>query len=73
MRLIFGQRQGPVREVHAGSGYWSQDSAVEVLATPESPTQIWIRWPGGKVSAAPVPPKPGEVTVNTEGQIKIVR
>ncbi|PYJ97066.1 MAG: hypothetical protein DME23_17420, partial [Verrucomicrobia bacterium] len=73
MRLIFGQRPGPVREVHAGSGYWSQDSAVEVLATPESPTQIWIRWPGGKVSAAPVPPKPGEVTVNTEGQIKIVR
>src|SRR5207302_7985108 len=73
MRLLFGERPGPVREIHAGSGYWSQDSSVEVLATPESPTQIWIRWPGGKVSAAPVPPKPGEVTVNTEGQIKIVR
>ena len=30
--MIFGQRQGPVREIHAGSGYWSQDSSVQVLA-----------------------------------------
>jgi len=45
---------------------------VQVLAIPESPTQIWIRWPGGKVTTAPLPPKPLEVAVNPEGQIKIV-
>src|SRR5712675_2445485 len=39
MRLSFGPRQGPEREIHAGSGYWSQDSAVQVLGTPQAPTQ----------------------------------
>ena len=73
LRLRFGQRQGPVREIHAGSGYWSQDSAVQVLATPEPPTQIQVRWPGGKVVAGPVPDAAREITVNPEGQINAVR
>ena len=47
--LKFGQRHGPVREIHAGSGYWSQDSAVQVLGIPEPPAQIHVRWPGGKM------------------------
>src|SRR5437016_1282676 len=55
MRLRFGQRQGPVREIHAGSGYWSQDGAVQVLGTPEPPTQIWLRWPGGQVTTSAIP------------------
>ena len=54
MRLQFGVRQGPMREAHAGSGYWSQDSAVQVLATPEPPSSIWIRWPAGKVTTTPI-------------------
>jgi hypothetical protein len=67
MRLVFGARQGPVREIHAGSGYWSQDSAVEVLATPEAPAQLWIRWPGGKVTTTPVPPNQREIEVDQAG------
>ena len=35
IRLQFKSGMGPVREMHSGSGYWSQDSAVTVLATPE--------------------------------------
>ena len=31
IRLRFGQTAGPVRELHAGSGYRSQDSAILVL------------------------------------------
>jgi hypothetical protein len=31
MRLQFKERQGPAREIHAGSGYWSQDSLIQVL------------------------------------------
>jgi enediyne biosynthesis protein E4 len=49
--------RGPVREIHAGSGYCSQDSAVQVLSIPAlSPTYIWVRWPGGQTSTTPVPP-----------------
>jgi enediyne biosynthesis protein E4 len=70
MRLIFGPRSGPAREVHAGSGYWSQDSPVQVLATPVPPTQLWVRWPGGKVTTSDVPPAASEVQVNQAGEIK---
>src|SRR5262249_8745496 len=40
LRLLAGDKAGPVREVHAGSGYWSQDSAVPVLASPKPPTRV---------------------------------
>ena len=64
LRLVFAQRQGPVREIHAGSGYWSQDSPVQVLATPESPSRIWVRWPGGQVTDSPVPPQAKEIILS---------
>jgi enediyne biosynthesis protein E4 len=73
MRLLFGQRQGPMRELHAGSGYWSQDSAVQVLATPEPPSQIWVRWPGGKSTTNAVPKGGSEIIVNTDGATTVVR
>jgi hypothetical protein len=44
IRIFFGERAGPIREIHAGSGYWSQDSAMQVMATP-LPKAIWIRGP----------------------------
>jgi enediyne biosynthesis protein E4 len=55
VRLKFGHRPGPAREIHAGSGYWSQDSATQVLAMPEVPTSVWIRWPGGVETTSAVP------------------
>ena len=33
IRLTSVGNPGPAREVHAGSGFWSQDSAVQVMAT----------------------------------------
>ncbi len=66
VRLYFGEAKGPVREVHAGSGYWSQDSASLVLGTPAAPTQIWIRWPGGKTSTVPIPAGAKEISPNIE-------
>jgi len=54
VRLKFGEQFGPARELHAGSGYLSQDSSTVVLGTPKTPTSIWVRWPGGKVTEAEV-------------------
>lgn len=67
VRLRFGQRWGAAREVHAGSGYWSQDSPVQVIGTPEPPTAVWVRWPGGKRQEEPVPQGAREVQVNFKG------
>jgi hypothetical protein len=47
LRLKFANGFGPAREIHAGSGYWSQDSACAVMGTPESPNAIQVLWPGG--------------------------
>ena len=55
VRLRFGNRLGPAREVHAGSGYFSQDSPVFVLGTPDQPTGIIVRWPGGRTTEHPIP------------------
>jgi hypothetical protein len=63
MRLRFGENWGPAREVHAGSGYWSQDSATQVMGMPEPATAVWVRWPGGKTQEVKVPPDTPEVQV----------
>jgi hypothetical protein len=70
VRFRFGERWGSAREVHAGSGYWSQDGAVQVLGTPEPPTTVWVRWPGGKIQQADVPPGAQEMKVAMDGEAK---
>lgn len=41
-------RFGPSRVIQAGSGYWSQDSATQVLGLSGAAEALWIRWPGGR-------------------------
>jgi hypothetical protein len=73
LRLQKETFKGPVRETHAGSGYWSQDGAVQVLGLPESPTQLWVRWPGGKITTNDVPPATREIEVKWDGKLKVLR
>ena len=49
LRVMAKGKAGPVREVRAGSGYWSMDGAVTVLPRVAGADAIWIRWPGGDV------------------------
>jgi hypothetical protein len=39
-------RLGPVREVHAGGGYWSQDATTEVLGIHGEIDFVIVSWPG---------------------------
>jgi enediyne biosynthesis protein E4 len=73
VRLIFGEQAGAVREIHAGSGYLSQDSNVVVLSTPQNASAIWVRWPGGKVNTSSLGGKAGEISVNFDGKLQIIR
>jgi len=63
IRVAFGPRWGPAREIHAGSGYWSQDSTVQVMGTPQPPTQVQVLWPGGRKSQTTVPKDAREVEI----------
>lgn len=71
--LRFGGKSGPVREIHGGSGYWSQDSVVPVLSTPQPPTAVIVRWPGGKQTTSAVPAGAMEVAVSPDGMLKRVK
>jgi hypothetical protein len=68
-RLQFGERFGAAREVHGGSGYWSQDSVVPVLGCPEAPTHLQVLWPGGKTVVSPIPAGSREVVVDEPGNV----
>ena len=69
LRLIFGPQAGPVREIHAGSGYCSQDGAVQVMALPQPATKIWVRWPGGKTTTSVVPAGAKSIVVGANGAV----
>ena len=73
LRLQSGERLGPAREVHAGSGYWSQDSAVQEMTAGGAATGHWIRWPGGKANTVAVPAGVAEVVVGFDGAVRMLR
>ncbi|MCX6924774.1 MAG: CRTAC1 family protein, partial [Verrucomicrobia bacterium] len=74
VRLGAGGKWGAAREVHGGSGYWSQDSAVQVMSMGQEPaTEIQVRWPGGKVTSNTLPAKVREVRISAEGAIEQIR
>ena len=73
VRLIGKTVTGPVREWHAGGGYWSQDSHTQILSLNESPLHISVRWPGGKTVLSDIPPDAHEIIVSWDGQIRVER
>ena len=73
LRLKFGGRLGPARANQAGSGCWSQDSAVPVMTGPETATGLWIRWPGGKTITTAIPSGASEISVDMGGKVHNVR
>jgi len=68
-----GGALGPAREIHAGSGYWSQESAVQVMSAAQPPSQIWVRWPGGKTTTNSVPEGAKEILVDHAGNLTLKR
>jgi len=69
LRLVFEERQGPAREIHGGSGYWSQDSFVQVLAVPSEPKALRVRWPGGRETTTAIPAGAKEIVVDDQGRL----
>ncbi len=67
LRWISEHRQGPVREIHAGAGYWSQDGATVVLAVPDEARRIWVRWPGGRETTHEIPDGVREISLTQPG------
>ena len=54
LRVGTGGKFGPAREIHSGSGYWSQDSTAQVLAFSENSDTLSVRWPDGATTTVPL-------------------
>ena len=42
---------GPIREIQSGSGYWSQNSPVQIMGYNKPVSTIKIQWPDGSNSS----------------------
>jgi hypothetical protein len=72
VRLENASVRGPAREVHAGSGYWSQESAIQVLSAMVE-GKLSVRWPGGQVTTVDVPLNASEIIVGVGGLVSSAR
>jgi len=52
---------GPMSEIHGGSGHYSQNAATVVMTLPEPCLEVWVRWPGGRITRQEVTPDLGEI------------
>ena len=69
MRVLYpAGRAGPCRSIQAGSGYWSQDGAAQVLGCAESPVALWIRWPGGREQTVRIEDNVWDIHVDLENE-----
>src|SRR5439155_17243851 len=71
LRIESDTRKGPLREIHAGSGYWSQDSTLQVMSLITNATHIAVTWPGGKKSRVEIPKNAKEITIDMDGKATV--
>ena len=67
-RVVTGQGLGPLREVQAGSGHFSQNSFEQVIPNFPKPMALWIRWPGGKTVQIEIKETENELLIGPEGR-----
>ncbi len=75
LRMISGSGAdtGPVREITAGSGYWSQSSSLQVMSTSASMDRIQVQWRGGKSTTVTIPKHAVQIEVTHGGAIRVLR
>ncbi len=73
VRVKYENGDGPVREIQAGSGYWSQSSAVQVFGVREGVKNVQVRWPSGETIESEIPAGAREIIVKRDGEVTKVK
>lgn len=69
IRLVYkDQSRGPLREIQAGSGYWSQNSFTQVMGTKREVVAIEINWFNGRKQTAAVQDGKTEYVISYPGK-----
>jgi hypothetical protein len=58
---------GPARTLMGGSGHWSQESLITVLALHQEPKSLRVAWPGGGSSVVKIPKGAERITARYNG------
>ncbi len=66
IRAVTSAGLGRAQTITAGSGYWSQNSAVLVVTSASTVTALQVRWPDGTIQTQPVPPGTKSVTLQRQ-------
>jgi hypothetical protein len=66
-------RKGAMREINAGSGWLSQNSAAAVFGERDAIRVLEVRWPGGQTNRIDVPPGAVELRIDSNGKIRDAR
>lgn len=70
LRLWSRTGPGPVREIHGGSGYWSQDAATQVMALSGPAAEVEVFWPGGRIVRCPLGAEASDYAVSINGTVQ---
>ncbi len=73
VRLKTPNGVGPTREIRAGAGYWSQDSATLLISTTDHPESLEVRWPGGRWKTVPIPEGAREIEIGEDGSSQRIK
>ncbi len=68
MRVVTRQGLGPLREVQAGSGHFSQNGFEQIISSSPKPTALWIRWPGSDPVQIEIQETDNELLIGPEGR-----
>jgi len=63
LRVKYAAGWGPLREVQAGSGYWSVNGSTQVLPSTQPPVAITVRWPDGETREVAVPDRATAIVI----------
>jgi hypothetical protein len=72
IQWVSDSHRWPARLVSAGSGRYSQSSAIQIFGLPEQSTGIRVRWPGGKVQEVGLDRVPREVWIKADGGLEMI-
>jgi len=59
--------------MHRGGPSRSQPCTVQVRGMAQAPVGIWVRWPRGRTTQAKVPAGAREISVEQNGELKLLR
>ena len=63
---------GPKREIRLGSGYWSQDSLVQLFVVEDSKAKFHIRWADFSISIVSIPARAKYIVISKTDGVNVV-